>query len=130
MAKELIITKNIYNQGLHTDGRPGLFFFRGERIQCQISCITRSKGGRRASGRLSTKEERLSTRISAARLTTSLRLFLADHFFRFKKKEPRPAIEDIQSIKPFRPFDIVKSTRLFTNQPFIHLTKVTMTEKI
>jgi hypothetical protein len=71
----------------------GHFFFRGERIRCPIFCITRSKGGRRASSGLSTKEERLSTRIFAARVskiplavTTSICQFLADYFFRSEKK--------------------------------------------
>jgi hypothetical protein len=50
----------------------GTLFFRGERIQCPVFCITRSKGGRRTSSKLSTKEGRLPTRIFAARLTTSL----------------------------------------------------------
>ncbi len=67
--------------------RGGLLFFRGERIQCLVFCISRSKGGRRASRGLSTKEDLLSTRIFAARLTISLRPFLADHFFRSEKKE-------------------------------------------
>jgi hypothetical protein len=61
-------------------------FFRGERIRCPVFCITLSKGGRRASSGLSTKEELLSTRIFAARLTTSLHWFLANHFFRSEKK--------------------------------------------
>ena len=77
----------------------GLSFFRGERIQYPTFCITRSKGGRSpstllramslpngASSILSTIEEELSARIFAARLTTSLCLFLADHFFRSEKK--------------------------------------------
>jgi len=71
-------------------GRGVSLFFRGERIQCPVFCITRSKGGRRVSSGLSTKEERLSTRIFAARLTTSLRWSLADHFFRFEKKRDPP----------------------------------------
>ena len=68
------------------DVRQDPHFFRGERIQSPVSCITRSKGGRRASSGLSTKEERLSTRIFAARLTTSICQFFADHFFRSEKK--------------------------------------------
>jgi len=68
----------------------GSFFYRGEEVRCPIFSITRSKGGRRASSRLSTKVERLSTRILAARLTTSLRRFLADHFFTFFKKRSPP----------------------------------------
>jgi len=71
-------------------GREVSLFFRGERIQCPISCITRSKGGRRASSKLTTKEGWLSTRNFAARLTTSLRQFPADHFFRFEKKRDLP----------------------------------------
>jgi hypothetical protein len=61
-------------------------------MRCRTLCITRSKGGRRASSILSTKEERLSTWIFAARLTISLRQFHADHFFRFEKKETLPDI--------------------------------------
>jgi hypothetical protein len=34
----------------------GTLFFRGERIQCPVFCITLSKGGRSASSKLTTKE--------------------------------------------------------------------------
>jgi hypothetical protein len=61
-------------------------FYRGEEVQCPTFCITHSKGGRRASSRLTTKEGWQSTRNFAARLTTSLRWFLADYFFTFIKK--------------------------------------------
>jgi len=70
-------------------------FFRGERIQCPVFCISRSKGGRRASSGLSIKEVRLSTRIFAARLTTSLSRFLADHFFRPEKRVPAGQLEPV-----------------------------------
>jgi hypothetical protein len=78
-------------------GREVSLLFRGERIQCPISCISRRKGGRRASSKLTTKEGWLSTRNLAARLskiplavTIPLRQFHADHFFRFEKKERPP----------------------------------------
>jgi hypothetical protein len=71
-------------------GRGVSLFFRGERIQCPIFCITRSEGGRRASSKLTTKEVWLSTRNLAARLTTSMRQFPADNFFRFEKKRDLP----------------------------------------
>ncbi len=84
-------------------GRGVSLFFRGERIQCPVFCITRSKGGRSpstllramslsngASSKLTTKEVWLSTRNFAARLTTSLRQLPEDHFFRFEKKRDPP----------------------------------------
>jgi hypothetical protein len=52
-----------------------------------------------ASSKLTTKEGRLSARNFAARLTTSLRQFPADHFFRFEKKDPLPDIYDINNIQ-------------------------------
>src|SRR4030042_1909409 len=64
----------------------GLLFLQSEEVQCPVSCITRVKGGRRASTRLTTKEGWLSTRNFAARLTTSLCWFLADYFFTSVKK--------------------------------------------
>src|SRR4030042_3342553 len=74
----------------YLSGRGVSLFFRGERRQCPTFCITHSKGGRRASSKLTTKEEWLSTRNFAARLTTSLRRFPADHFFRSEKKRDPP----------------------------------------
>jgi hypothetical protein len=70
----------------------GLLFFRGERIRCPIFCITRSKGGRKASSGLSTKEERLSTRIFAARLTNPYADSLQIISFALKKRRPLPDI--------------------------------------
>jgi hypothetical protein len=71
-------------------------FFRGERIQYPVFCITRSKGGRKASVRLSTKEERLSARILAARLAKPFSQFLVDYFFRSEKR-PLPDIHSLLS---------------------------------
>jgi hypothetical protein len=96
------IYSHIFMSGLLMSGRP--LFFRGERIQCPVFCISRSKGGRRASSKLTTKEGWLSAWNFAARLTTSLPGFFADHFFRSEKKGPPGHLS--HNVRLFRLFNI------------------------
>src|SRR4030042_175901 len=72
-CRAYLITIAISKDALHG----GLFFFIGERIQCPISCITRSKGGRRASRTLSTKggREVAALRSSLARSAGTISSF-------------------------------------------------------
>jgi hypothetical protein len=78
---------------------PGVsLFFGGEKVQCPVLCITRSKGGRRASSGLSRKEGSLSVWKLAARLAASLSKFLSNNFFYPKKKEI-PQGQDMPALK-------------------------------
>jgi len=76
-------------------------FYRGEEVLCPVFSITGSKGGRRVSSGLSTKEVRLSTQNFAARLTTSLCWLYADHFFTsIKKGDPHGTLDQFYMQDP------------------------------